>query len=466
MRISNPVLRLKASMEPPGLTEGLTNSKQESIIGTQNGSDLFNEMKHQFLSFKRQKFLENLECYENLAKSQAPKFMVIACADSRVCLSYILGFQPREAFVVRNVANLVPPFENGPTETNAALEFAVNSLELSVLQSMLGHHTLNDFVLDIFVEIGMGQMDHCENDFEADMLKDTADYYSRKASNWILEDSCPDYMLKVEDELKLLKKVQHELLSVYATQLLEQEHSGCHALLRDDKVEDLSRMYRLFSKIPRGLNPVSSIFKQHVTVEGTALVKQAEDAASNKKADKKDVVGLQEQLHDKYMAYALKEAFEVFCNKGVGGSSSVELRATFCDNILKKGGSEKLSDETIEETLEKVVKLLAYISDKDLFTEFYRKKLARRLLFDKSANDEQERSILTKLMQQCGGQFTSKMEGMVTDLTLARKNQTNFKEYLKTNPDASPGIDLTVTVPTTGFWPGYKSFDLNLPAEM
>lgn len=52
-------------------------------------------------------------------------------------------------------------------------------------------------VLDIFVEIGMGQMEYYENDFEASMLKDTASYYSRKASNWILEDSCPDYMLKV-----------------------------------------------------------------------------------------------------------------------------------------------------------------------------------------------------------------------------------------------------------------------------
>lgn len=52
---------------------------------------------------------------------------------------------------------------------------------------------------------------------------------------------------------------------------------------------------------------------------------------------------------------ALKEAFEVFCNKGVAGSSSAELLATFCDNILKKGGSEKLSDEAIEETLEKVI---------------------------------------------------------------------------------------------------------------
>ncbi|KAM3400920.1 hypothetical protein ACQJBY_000996 [Aegilops geniculata] len=333
-------------------------------------------------------------------------------------------------------------------------------------------------VLDIFVEIGLGSMECYENDFEDFLLKDTADYYSIKAQTWIVEDSCPDYMLK---------KVQHELLTQYASQLLEKEHSGCHALLRDDKVEDLSRMYRLFSRITRGLEPVSQIFKQHVTNEGTALVKQAEDAASNKKPEKKDIVGLQEQvfvrkiieLHDKYVAYvtdcfqghtlfhkALKEAFEVFCNKGVSGSSSAELLATFCDNILKKGGSEKLSDEAIEDTLEKVVRLLAYISDKDLFAEFYRKKLARRLLFDKSANDEHERSILTKLKQQCGGQFTSKMEGMVTDLTVARDHQTKFEEFISTHPELNPGIDLAVTVLTTGFWPTYKSFDINLPAEM
>ena len=48
------------------------------------------------------------------------------------------------------------------------------------------------------------------------------------------------------------------------------------------------------------------------------------------------------------------------------------------------------------------------------FWLFFRKKLARRLLFDRSANDDHERSILTKLKQQCGGQFTSKMEGMVS----------------------------------------------------
>ncbi|PWA64033.1 hypothetical protein CTI12_AA351520 [Artemisia annua] len=64
---------------------------------------------------------------------------------------------------------------------------------------------------------------------------------------------------------------------------------------------------------------------------------------------------------------ALKEAFEIFSNKSVAGSSSVKLLATFGDNILKKVGCEKLNDEAIEDTLKKVVKLLAYIRDKDLF---------------------------------------------------------------------------------------------------
>nr|XP_027098302.1 cullin-1-like isoform X2 [Coffea arabica] len=356
-------------------------------------------------------------------------------------------------------------------------------------------------VLDIFVEIGMGQMDYYENDFELEMLEDSAAFYSVKASNWIVEDSCPDYMLKAEEclkkekdrvsqylhlssETKLLDKVQHELLITYINQLLEKEHSGCRALLRDDKVDDLSRMYRLFHKVPKGLDPVANVFKQHVTDEGMVLVQQAEDAASNRAetvgaSQEQDFVKKVIQLHDKYMAYvndcfsnstlfhkALKDAFEVFCNKVVAGSSSAELLASYCDNILKKGGSEKLSDEAIEDTLDKVVKLLAYVSDKDLFAEFYRKKLSRRLLFDKSANDDHERLILTKLKQQCGGQFTSKMEGMVTDLTLAKENQNHFQEYLNNNPVAAPGIDLTVTVLTTGFWPSYKSSDLSLPEEL
>lgn len=363
-------------------------------------------------------------------------------------------------------------------------------------------------ILDIFIEVGMGNMDHYERDFEEVMLTETGGYYKRKAAEWINQDSCPDYMLKAEECLrleeervdnylhastkpKLLKQVEEEVLRKYENDLLQKEHSGCAALLRDDKTEDLARMYRLFSRISKGLDPISDCFREHVESEGMKLVKQVAEAVEAKKEKdagkpSKDSGGSHEQqyvrqviaLHDKYLAYvstcfansslfhkALKEAFEGFCNKNVAGSTSAELMANFCDNILKKGGSEKLSDEAIDETLDKVVKLLAYISDKDLFAEFYRKRLARRLLQDKSASDDHERSILTRLKQQCGAQFTSKMEGMVTDLALAREKQQSFEEWKQQTERQLP-IDISVTVLTTGFWPTYKSMDLALPAEM
>ncbi|CAN7015679.1 unnamed protein product [Brassica rapa subsp. trilocularis] len=95
-------------------------------------------MKQRFLAFKKLKYMDNLEHFKKLADAQAPKFLVIACADSRVCPSAILGFQPGEAFTVRNIANLVPSYESGPTETKAALQFSVNTLEVENIL-VIGH---------------------------------------------------------------------------------------------------------------------------------------------------------------------------------------------------------------------------------------------------------------------------------------------------------------------------------------
>ncbi|CAD6223811.1 unnamed protein product [Miscanthus lutarioriparius] len=50
---------------------------------------------------------EDFSNYQSLAQQQTPKFVVVACANSRVCPTAVLGFQPGEAFTVRNVANLV-----------------------------------------------------------------------------------------------------------------------------------------------------------------------------------------------------------------------------------------------------------------------------------------------------------------------------------------------------------------------
>ena len=51
-------------------------------------------------------------------------------------------------------------------------------------------------VLDILVAVGTEETDYA-NDFETNMIKDTAAYYSRKGSKWVLKYSCPEYILKV-----------------------------------------------------------------------------------------------------------------------------------------------------------------------------------------------------------------------------------------------------------------------------
>ena len=59
----------------------------------------------------------------------------------------------------------------------------------------------------------------------------------------------------------------------------------------------------------------------------------------------------------------------------------------------------------------------------------------------------------------------SQMEGMVTDLALAREKQQAFDEWI-TSTDKKLKVDFSVTVLTTGHWPTYKQIDLALPQEM
>jgi len=78
--------------------------------------------------------------WAELKQGQSPKVMVIACSDSRVDPAQIFDTSPGEIFVVRNVANLVPPFENDGSRhgVSAALEFAVTQLEVEEVVVM-GH---------------------------------------------------------------------------------------------------------------------------------------------------------------------------------------------------------------------------------------------------------------------------------------------------------------------------------------
>ncbi len=91
--------------------------------------------------FRKQYFHEETELFASLvAQGQAPAVAVVACCDSRVDPAIIMDCEPGDLFTIRNVANLVPPYEPDDRShgTSAALEFAVRVLGVGHI-IVLGH---------------------------------------------------------------------------------------------------------------------------------------------------------------------------------------------------------------------------------------------------------------------------------------------------------------------------------------
>jgi carbonic anhydrase len=100
----------------------------------------FDDMIAGYRRFRSEDWSRQRARWSELAEGQSPRVMVIACSDSRVDPSQIFDVSPGEIFVVRNVANLVPPFETNPGHhgVSAALEFAVTQLNVEEVVVM-GH---------------------------------------------------------------------------------------------------------------------------------------------------------------------------------------------------------------------------------------------------------------------------------------------------------------------------------------
>lgn len=103
----------------------------------------FEALLEGYRRFRKDAYIHQRERYDALAnKGQSPKVMVIACCDSRVDPTIIFDAEPGQMFVLRNVANLVPPFETGTAGSrhgaSAAIEFAVTGLKVEHIV-VLGH---------------------------------------------------------------------------------------------------------------------------------------------------------------------------------------------------------------------------------------------------------------------------------------------------------------------------------------
>lgn len=98
------------------------------------------ELEKGFKNFRATYFEKKSQILQKLAQEgQSPETMVICCSDSRVEPSILFGTGPGDLFVLRNVANLVPPFTSkNSVSTGAALEYAVKNLRVKDIV-VLGH---------------------------------------------------------------------------------------------------------------------------------------------------------------------------------------------------------------------------------------------------------------------------------------------------------------------------------------
>ena len=94
-----------------------------------------------FKGFRARYFEQRPELYESFAKKgQSPEVLIVGCSDSRADPAILLSAEPGELFIIRNVANLVPPYQpDGHYHgTSSALEFAVRDLAVKHIV-VLGH---------------------------------------------------------------------------------------------------------------------------------------------------------------------------------------------------------------------------------------------------------------------------------------------------------------------------------------
>lgn len=272
------------------------------------------------------------------------------------------------------------------------------------------------------------------------------------------------YYLDSLTHIPLIQCIEKELIANHTTSILAK---GLDSLLDHSRLEDLKLLHNLLGRVPEGLQELCASLNKYIKAHGQVIVSSidrdkymVQDLLDYK--EKMDMIVNECFQKQEKFVYSLKEAFESFINQRP--NKPAELVAKYIDSKLKSGNKQATEDE-LEKILDQILVLFRFIHGKDVFEAFYKKDLAKRLLVNKSASVDAEKSMLSKLKAECGAAFTSKLEGMFKDIELSKDLMTTFRNHLASQK-MDTLIDLHVNVLTMGYWPTYQPIEINLPETL
>ncbi|KAJ8593849.1 Cullin-domain-containing protein [Rhizopogon salebrosus TDB-379] len=395
--------------------------------------------------------------------------------------NFFLHVQSKHTKLAGAILRLIERQRNGETIDQGLVKKVVDSFVLLGLDET----DINKASLDVYRE-------HLETPF----LDATEKYYEQESEAFLAESSVSDYLKKAEERLKeeedrvdrylntetrkqLVSKCEHVLIRQHSNLMWESFQS----LLDFDKDEDLQRMYALLSRIPEGLEPLRKKFEEHVKKAGLAAVAKllGEGSEGVDSLDPKAYVDALLEVHRKNsdtvtrsfrgeagFVASLDKACREFVNRNAATGSSTtkspELLAKHADMLLRKN-NKMAEEEDLEGALNRVMVLFKYIEDKDVFQTFYATKLSKRLIHGVSASDESEASMISKLKEACGFEYTNKLQRMFTDMSLSKDLTDQFKERMQNHDDMD--INFSIMVLGTNFWPlSAPNNDFIIPPEI
>ncbi|KAF9405028.1 hypothetical protein BGZ94_003806 [Podila epigama] len=357
-------------------------------------------------------------------------------------------------------------------------------------------------VVTSFVSLGLDENDSKKTTleiyrdyFEKPFVSATEVYYKMESEKFLSENSVTEYMKKAEARLAeeesrvqmYLHASTHKPLIQTCETVLVKGHTEIiweefQNLLNQDKQEDLFRMFSLLLRIPEGLDPLRARFEAHVRKAGLSAIEKI--ASEEEALEPKVYVDALLEVHKKYndlvqtafrgeagFVASLDKACREFVNRNKicksSTSKSPEQLARYCDTLLRKSAKNP-EESDLEDILNSIMTVFKYVEDKDVFQKFYSKMLAKRLVNGTSASDDAEASMISKLKEACGFEYTSKLQRMFTDMGLSKELNDAFRDKMAQNHDSSDNnVDFSILVLGTASWPlQAPTTSFNLPDDV